>query len=29
MWQYNNTYPSELYHWGIKGQKWGRKKIPE
>ena len=23
MWQYNNTYPSELYHWGIKGQKWG------
>ena len=23
MWQYNNTYSSELYHWGIKGQKWG------
>lgn len=23
MWQYNNTPSSELYHWGIKGQKWG------
>ena len=21
MWQYNNT--NELYHFGIKGQKWG------
>lgn len=24
MWQYNYTSePNELYHWGIKGQKWG------
>ena len=23
MWQYNYTYPTELYHFGIKGQKWG------
>lgn len=21
MWEYNNT--NELYHWGVKGQKWG------
>lgn len=23
MWSYNYTYPKELYHHGIKGQKWG------
>lgn len=23
MWSYNYTYPNELYHHGIKGQKWG------
>ena len=23
MWTYNYTYPSELYHYGVKGMKWG------
>lgn len=23
MWEYNHSYPNELYHYGIKGMKWG------
>ena len=23
MYQYNTTYPNELYHYGVKGMKWG------
>ncbi len=23
MWEYNHSYPNELYHYGVKGMKWG------
>jgi hypothetical protein len=26
MYQYNMTYPNELYHYGVKGMKWGHHK---
>ena len=26
MYEYNMTYPSELYHYGVKGMKWGVKR---
>lgn len=26
MYEYNMTYPSELYHYGVKGMKWGHRK---
>lgn len=28
MWTHNYVYPSELYHHGIKGQKWGVRRSP-
>jgi hypothetical protein len=29
MWTYKQTYPLELYHYGVKGMKWGVRRTPE
>lgn len=27
MWNYNYSYPDELYHYGVKGMRWGHRKV--